>query len=96
MKTYEWDLEELEHYDEVNDTQDIIDHNHSGRLKELLHLKDEFICSDLVLVLDIGDNDEGLKERYWAYVVNNRLPDYFENSYYKVPKRFHNEFNSVW
>lgn len=95
-KKYEWDLEELEPYDSANDCQDIIDHNHADKLKELLPIKNDFKHSDLALVLDIGNDEDGLEDRYWAYVVNNRLPSHFDNSDYKVPQRFHKELKRIW
>jgi len=90
-KYYEWDIEELEDYDPVNDCQDIIDHHHAYKLKELTGMTDSLKNSALVLILDIGNDEQGLQERYWAYVVNDKLPTYFDNSDHKVPKRFHDE-----
>lgn len=81
---YEWDIEEYE-------GEDIVDHNHADKFSELPKLKEN---EKLVLVRNTEDS------RLWAYVENNKLPEYFarpeaDGNYYatdvKVPKRFHKE-----
>jgi hypothetical protein len=46
----------------------------------------------LVLVRNEGNEGEGLTGRLWAYVVDGKLPEYFEDANgcevgYKVPKK---------
>lgn len=83
---YEWDVETL-------DGDDIVDHQHSETLGTLPPLEQN---QRLVLVRDFGNDLDGLVERSWAYVVNDRLPDCFfdaaetlTNSH--VPERFRKE-----
>jgi len=49
----------------------------------------------LVLVRNEGNDAEGLTHRLWAYIVDSKLPDYFEDANgcevgYKVPLKFKN------
>lgn len=82
---YEWDYETVE-------DGDIIEHNHSEKLS---WFKESDKTDTLVLVVDIGNERDGLTERYWAYVYDGKLPEYFTDSYNepirKVPQKYHNE-----
>lgn len=98
MTTYEWDFEFWD-YDENGDTIDI-NHNHWDTLP-----KDTFAnlgpCEGgevkLVLVRDVGNPDDGLLDRTWAYLRDDgTLPEFFANANghatgHKVPQRFHKE-----
>jgi hypothetical protein len=92
LKTfYEWDIEES------TADGDIIDHNHRDRLKEYGALEVADIADghhDLVLVRSTFE-DESLRDRCWAYVVDGKLPEMFSDSRWspthKVPARFHKE-----
>ena len=80
---YEWDIETVDEYD------DIQDHHHSDVCFDLIKypLKES---ERLVLVRDVGNDDDGLQDRQWAYVDASGLPDFFDGGA-KVPKRFHKE-----
>lgn len=92
--SYEWDIEEVD-----RDSGDILDHNHGDKLSQLLRAFGDIITQgrgDLVLVRDEGNNVEGLLDRYWAYVKDGVLPEYFtdsmgEDTGIRVPQRFHRE-----
>lgn len=81
---YEWWLEEIDEYG------DIVDHDFS-----------ETICWDkvdknhqLCLVRRKGDEVEGLAENLYAYVDGGELPNCFDESSIKVPKRYKEELNN--
>ena len=89
---YEWDVETVSLSCE---DEEILGHNHRDRLSE--YGPDDFNPEDwggdrcdLVLVRD-GDD-----ERLWAYVKDDKLPEFFHDAWqqptgYAVPKRFHQE-----
>lgn len=85
--SYEWTLEE------INGSGDIIDIDFSDTLtfdKNLL------TGNDLGLVRNDGNENAGVTDRFWAYVKNGKLPEFFktamgEPSGYKVPQKFHKE-----
>lgn len=83
---YEWD------YETVDVHGDVQDHNHADKLSMFT---DSDKTDSLVLIRNSGNEAEGLTERYWAYVKNGKLPEYFqdsnENNICKVPARFHAE-----
>lgn len=85
--SYEWDYEIL---DELG--EEIVDHNHRDTLAEF---RPDDITTSLVLVRNFGSENSGLQEREWAYVVNGKLPEWFEDAFgaktTKVPQRFHKE-----
>ncbi len=85
--TYEWCCEIL-------DDGDIIDTNFADKLQDIG--KDELAGNDLVLVLNEGNENEGITNRLWAYVKGGKLPEYFADSMhtptgYKVPVKYHKE-----
>jgi len=50
----------------------------------------------MCLVRNEGGDVEGLTGRLWAYVVDGKLPEYFEDATrsvtgYKVPKKYHSQ-----
>jgi hypothetical protein len=86
---YEWTLEELE-------DGDIIDNNYSDKL---YYSKEDLPGRNLGLVRNEGNENAGLTDRYWAYVKDGKLPDYFtdgcdETVNIKVPAKFHKELAS--
>lgn len=90
---YEWDVETHDGHG------DIIDHNHGDTAKELVGYYrsqplDEGTYYRLVLVRDQFFKD-GDRERTWAYVENDKLPEVFMDAFgwgqSRVPKRFHQE-----
>ncbi len=94
-KHYEWDIEIFE-----SDSEDpeILDHDFTFR-KPDNPTKDwrlEGASERLVLVLD----DDGF--RYWAYVVDGKLPELFEDAFQRpmtnqrVPKRFHDQIAKLY
>lgn len=94
---YEWCIE---HYTD-DEFQDITNNDFSDKLD---FSKDNFEPTEgektrLVLVRNEGNEDDGLEDRNWAYVENNKLPKFFADSIgeftgYEVPQRFHKELNS--
>lgn len=86
MIHYEWTLETLE-------DGDIIDSTFSD---SLTFDKEDIREKDLGLVRNVGNNDDGLIDRWWAYVKDGKLPQFFEDAYrqpthYKIPAKFHKE-----
>ena len=88
---YEWDVETIT----LDEYEDILDHHHSDRLRDLPALERD---QRLVLVRDFGNEEEGLIDRLWAYVdpESKMLPKMFANEMgnptgVKVPQRFHRE-----
>lgn len=82
---YEWTLEETEDGDIIDsDFSDTLDFN-----------KADLAGKDLGLVRNEGNEIDGVNDRYWAYVKDGKLPEYFSDSRgevnIKVPQRFHNE-----
>ena len=93
MKTvYEWCAERL-------DGEDIVDHRHADRLRDLWPVDDD---ERLCLVRDTGDDINGLSDRMWAYADNRMLPSHFtycgegmHPNGFKVPQRFHREIARI-
>lgn len=86
MVRYEWDVETV-------DGDEIVNHNHYDKISEIPF--DLANNERLVLVRDIYDECDGLKDRAWAYVQGGRLPTHFENPWQeptiRVPNKFHKE-----
>lgn len=104
--TYEWDVEELSEADTGNNDPEIVDHNHHDTYAEALafangpHMSGDGKPWRIVLVRDVGNDDEGLTDRAWAYLdfKTLRLPDWFEYgageiSTIRVPKKFQAEID---
>jgi hypothetical protein len=87
---YEWC------YETIDENGDIIDNDHEDKLTDFNeNRKTEQLC----LVQNIGDDNNGLEDRNWAYVENGKLPQFFSDAMgkfigYKVPKRFHKELSN--
>lgn len=86
---YEWDVETVE-----NEYGDVVDHDQQPSYKSCIDTVNRFPCEvghhyDIVLVRDVFASDD-LVDRSWAYMVNGKLPERFENGT-QVPKRFHME-----
>lgn len=87
--TYEWSRE-IE-----DENGEIIDSTFEDNLFDLP------TDGNLVLIRNEGNENEGVTARYWAYINNNILPEYFTNSYgnntgYKVPNKFINELQKYY
>lgn len=85
---YEWTIETIDEYG------DVIENDFAEKLSSFD--KDEIKGKDLGLVRNEGNEIDGLEDRYWAYVKDDKLPEYFEDGagYHiaiKVPQRFHKE-----
>lgn len=89
--TYEWD------YETMDENDDIIDHNHADKLEVF---NDVDITPTLVLVRDVGNAEQGLVDRSWAYVKFRHLPEYFTDAsnckVAKVPQKFINELKEYY
>ena len=96
-KTYEWDLEAC-------DGAEILEHDFRDALKtadldrHLFQYTRESLAAatgrttNLVLVQNIGNDDDGIRDRGWAYVTFDdsgrpKLPELFDNGN-SVPKCF--------
>lgn len=89
--TYEWTCEVIVD-DENPDYQDIVDSDFGDSLEEVQRRGESNDIEGTIcrygLVKNVGNEDDGLQERTWAYVdENGKLPEEFENGD-KVPKRF--------
>ena len=101
-KTYEWDLEAcdgnevLEHDSrDANKTADLDRHLYHFTNKTLRAATGKTI--NLVLVQNIGNDDDGITDRGWAYVTFNpnghpQLPTHFDNGK-SVPHRFQKQLH---
>ena len=85
--SYEWD------YETVDEHGDITEHNHRDKFKDF---SPDDKTNQLVLVRDEVDEFGSVEDRSWAYVSNNKLPDYFKDANdratSRVPLKFHKEF----
>lgn len=83
---YEWCYETLDDGDIVgNDFEDNLSSFNEAR-------KTDTLC----LVRNEGDEINGVEDRFWAYVKDGKLPEYFEDgggyeTSIRVPQRFHKE-----
>lgn len=92
MKTkvvYEWSLET------IDENEDIIDSDFSD--KPFAEIGE---TQRMCLVRNEGNEIDGLTDRYWAYVVDGKLPEYFEDgSGYeidiKVPDKYHTQLSGA-
>jgi hypothetical protein len=92
--TYEWIVETLD--TEPVDDPDIIEVDHFDLYKYAAEFSAAHQPSRVALVREVGNDDEGLIERMWAYVRDGGLPEHFEFATdlvveLRVPKRFHDE-----
>lgn len=91
MVTYEWSLETIE-------DGDIIDSDFSD---SLVWNAEELKGNELVLVRNEGNENEGVTDRFWAYVKNSKLPEFFQDGggqtiKIKVPQKFHKELQKYY
>lgn len=103
--TYEWDIEEFDYDPAAEDPQagDIIEHSFAEHLAEFSadDLKAALQCAGkrLVLVRNVGNDLDGITDRLWAYVVDGKLPEFFNAAgpltSIAVPKRYIAELASV-
>lgn len=86
---YEWDIETVDEFGDIHD------HNHSARCPGIPAEPNE----RLVLVRDAGNDDDGITDRQWAYVVDGKLPAKFSDALdverASVPARFHRELSNA-
>lgn len=112
--TYEWDIELVE-VEDGPEEPDIIDHEHRATLAEFdpadlkAALAQEIVADHrigypvrarLVLVRDVGNDTEGLTDRTWAHVTDDKqLPELFTygngEDGMRVPQRFRDELAKV-
>ena len=86
MVGYEWVIEAV---DEYGDIQSI---THADILSKAFEYKDFFHTEgwervEIGLVRDVGDDIDGLQNRQWAYLEDDKLPATFDGGA-KIPKRF--------
>jgi hypothetical protein len=101
---YEWYVET--NFKNGDGEWEIEDHHHSDKLRPLMksyrdELRDFFDGKlALVLVRNVGNPDDGVTGRSWAYVTDmlTELPENFENgdANAPVPKRFRKEFDEIF
>lgn len=84
---YEWVAEPLDKHG------DIIDPYFTETLTDLEHIPahDDAVRVDIALVVYIGNDANGETAREYAYIVDGKLPEEFDDLCIKIPKRFHNE-----
>ncbi len=93
---YEWDVELIITYDE--NTNDVEEHyfqdTYADCLKQAAEPLEDGYSYEIVLVATSDDGDE----RWWAYIEDGKLPEFFEDAYQrkmrKIPQRFHEEVNA--
>lgn len=83
---YEWSVETVDEFGDIEDS------SFYDTIEEVPALEDNH---RLCLVRNEGNDNDGLTNRLWAYVVDGKLPEYFSDSNecevgYKVPLKFKN------
>lgn len=94
--TIEWLLEVLE---DAEPDADIAEVHHCGSYAEAKDAAENFYTGQPIvigLVRDVGNDEEGLVDRQWAYLKDGKLPERFdwgggEDGGAKVPARYHKE-----
>ncbi len=86
---YEWTVEELD------DDESAANCDFSDKLAMLMH--PDAPCN-IGLVRDVFDDQRGLIERDWAYIVKGQLPETFFDSggtpSHSIPQRFRDELEA--
>jgi len=91
--SYEWSIESVDIYDDIQDS-DFSEKLSSFSKSDLDHdPENPEYHKALVLVRNVGNEDDGLQDREWAYVINKQLPKVFDRGA-DVPKRFHKELEN--
>lgn len=87
---YDWSLEE------IDENEDIVDSDFMQEIPAdwVNKLPEDGHTFRICLVRDLGNQEKGLIERCWAYVVDGKLPEYFKDSagtdtIHKVSEKFH-------
>lgn len=88
---YEWTTET------IDADGDIVDSGFFDKLSDIS--KDDFESNDVGLVRNEGDEANGLKDKFWAYIKDGKLPEYFVDGggheiSIKVPQKYHKELNT--
>lgn len=102
QKSYEWDLEWLDRDGDISDHDfqdagkmlDLQQHLSQWTPEKLYEANRKEVC--FVLVLNVGNEDEGLVDRSWAYTQFTEagepsLPEYFQDGQ-RVPKKYREQF----
>ena len=82
--TYEWVIEDLDEYGDIQDTSSW------DRLSEIPDLRLNDTGFDIGLMKRIGNEDIGEQYRAYAYIRNGKLGATFDDNS-EVPDRFHRE-----
>ena len=80
--SYEWALESLDENDDIIETDFFTS-------IEALTANRPIGRHAVALVRNWGSPEEGVVDRDWAYVIDNKLPQTFEATGYRVPKKYH-------
>lgn len=86
--SYEWCWEYSDEHG------DIIDLVHADTLKSLGAAAKNSLKPELTLIREVGNDEDGLLERGYAYPTNGKLPEFFRYCGSKVPKRFQKELDA--
>jgi hypothetical protein len=90
---YDWDIEELT----LDEHAEIVDHWYADSLANY-PIRPLTPNEDLTLVRYEYTDIDGEQSRYWAYVRNGKLPEFFSDAYdvtdIKVPQKFHKELSA--
>ena len=92
---YEWDAETVSD----DGYEDVLDHSHRDNAVDAIRDLEQGSNTRLVLVRDVYREHEGLVDRTWAYIEDDKLPERFSDAYGNedalVPKRYHAELKSA-
>ena len=90
--TYEWAVEKT-----ADDSGDIDDvrfwPSYAEAVADAATPVEAGTTNHIALVRSVGIEADGMVDRSYAYLKEDRLPDFFENDH-RVPQRFHREFRS--
>jgi hypothetical protein len=100
--TYEWIVEQIDEHDDIIDTNS--HDSYEDAMSERLDVAHGAVRMDVGICRDVGNNEQGVVDRVWAYVRGGVLPEYFTDGTeidgevaevsIKVPKRFHAEVSA--
>lgn len=88
--SYEWTVE-------VMQDGDIVDSSFYDNFADIP--ADDFTNNDIGLVRNEGNEMQGVVNRYWAYLKDGKLPEYFTNELgesvnIKIPAKYHAEITT--